>query len=170
MFKRKDDSYDKNSLQTPPYMVSWLKDTFGIDFDLCADDVNHVCKDYYTERDNALTKDWHKLAHVGFCNPPYSRGMIDKFVTKAIRESRLGFTTVMLMPELNGELRTFNIMRHAEQIIHFNKRVQFIHPITGKPQNNNNRGSIIVVFSGDHKRVHKIAHLDAIIDNYVKEV
>lgn len=153
MFERLDKSYDKDSLRTPQYIMNWLAKRYTFDIDLAANCNNHLCDIYFTKEDNALSKNWRSYGKIGFCNPPYSKekgmriGHVDLFVNKAIEQARLGFTTVMLIPELNGEARTKNIMQHATKIYHFDRRISFIHPITGRECAGNNRGSIIVEFS-----------------------
>jgi len=152
VFKRIDESYDKDSLQTPPYLFKFAESLLPNDrkfnIDLAASHDHHLCPTYITKKDNALNYNWSLNGAYGFCNPPYSRGMIDLFVLKAIKESRQGFTTIMVIPELNGEARTMNILGEADKIIHFNRRVMFINPMTGEALKNNNRGTIVVEFSG----------------------
>jgi phage N-6-adenine-methyltransferase len=171
MFDRKDKSYDKDSLQTPQYLITWLKERFRINFDLCASQDNHVCDYFFTKEVDSLKQVWHNLKEgtTGYCNPPYSRGMVDKFVYKAIEEAALGFTTFMVIPELNGERRTRYIMRYATRIIHFDQRVNFIHPLTGKEQKGNNRGTIVVEFSknfGINNAVHVFHSLKTLKETY----
>ena len=115
MFKRLDESYDKDSLRTPQYIMDWLAKRYTFDIDLAASHNNGWCDTYFTKEDDALSKNWIKYGKIGFCNPPYSKakgmkiGNVDLFVNKAIEQTKLGFTTVMLIPELNGEARTKNI-------------------------------------------------------------
>lgn len=147
MFDRIDKSYDKDSLQTPKYLFNWLNEKYSFEIDLAASSENNLCDEYLTESDNSHTGNWREWGRVGFCNPPYSRGKIQPFIDTAIKESQDCFTSVFLIPELNGEARTKDILIHATNIIHFDQRIWFIHPITGKECKNNNRGSIVVEFS-----------------------
>lgn len=147
MFDRKDKSYDKNSLRTPIWLYCWLDDRYCFEVDLAADGDNSLCKTWIDEEENSLTERWRKFGTVGFCNPPYGPGKINPFLEKAVKEAKNGFTSVFVIPELNGESRTELIMKEAAKIMHFDKRVYFIHPLTGEPQKNNNRGTICIEFS-----------------------
>ena len=175
MFERLDKTYDKDSLQTPKYIYRWLNTKYDFDFDLTASDENSLAGRYFTQEDNALSKNWRIYGETGFCNPPYSKkkgmkiGHVDLFVKKAIEQSKIRFTTVMLIPELNGEARTRDIMTHARKIYHFDKRISFIHPMTGKECTGNNRGSIVVEFGINPLNiapVHILINLDVIKSQY----
>ena len=165
MFDRIDKSYDKDSLQTPPWLFklaeSLLPDGEKFDIDLAASHDHHLVGTYITKEENSLEVYWKLGSNdYGFCNPPYSRGMIDLFVKKAIEEVLFDFTTIMVIPELNGERRTKDILENASRIIHFDKRINFIHPITGKPTTGNNRGTILVEFSPQkYDKVHHLHHI-----------
>ena len=171
MFDRKDKSYDKDSLQTPQYLFNFAEFLLPrgekFEVDLAASHNHHLCKSYMTKEDDALTLAWYGNKSYGFCNPPYSKlkgmkvGFVDLFVKKAIREARKGFTTIMVIPELNGEARSLDIMNNARRIVHFDQRVGFIHPLTGKEQKGNNRGTIVVEFSRKiYNRVHYCLNIE----------
>lgn len=147
MFDRIDKSYDKNSLQTPRYLFDWLNSKYYFDIDIAASDKHHFCEKYYSLKNSAFSNPWAKHGDTGFCNPPYGRKLIQPFLDDAIDHAKSHFTTVFVIPELNGEARTKDVMEHATSIIHFDQRIWFIHPITGEECKNNNRGSIIVDFS-----------------------
>ena len=167
MFERIDKTYDGNSLCTPSYIVEWLNWKYYFDIDLAASDDNHLFDLYLTEENDAIRNNWRDYGVSGFCNPPYSRGNIEKFIKKAIEQANLGFKTVMLIPELNGEARSKEIMLNTSRIYHFDKRINFIHPVTGKECKGNSRGSIVAVF--DQKRRpadHVLISLDNIKSQY----
>jgi len=149
-------SYDRDTWRTPPWLFRLaeclLPDGKKFDIDLAASHENHLVDKYITKEEDSLELEWGTRHSYGFCNPPYSKsgklGNVDLFIIKAIQEKNInGFTTIMVIPELNGERRTANIMRHSSRIIHFCERVDFIHPDTGKPVKGNNRGTILVEFS-----------------------
>lgn len=80
---------------------------FGpFDVDLAASEANtKVPGNYYDAEMNALEHNWHAafpywrgFRGVGWCNPPYSRGLQGKFIAKAAAERLHGFSTVMLLP------------------------------------------------------------------------
>jgi len=80
----------------------------------------------------------------GWNNPPYSK--IDPWIEKAINCAKGGMTTVMLIPDFNGESRFELISKYAINITHLTPRVSFIRPDNGKSYKGNNRGSCIVEF------------------------
>lgn len=90
--------------ETPQAFFDALNAEFHFTIDLAASFENRKCEVYYTQTDNALAHD-HDWADevegvfgVGWCNPPYSRGLQSKFIEKAARQRLRGFTTVMLLP------------------------------------------------------------------------
>ena len=90
----------KHDWGTPPEVFDRLNKEFEFDIDLAASAKNALLPDYFSEDDDSLKQDWHKIARtgVGFCNPPYKRVLQTQFIAKAEAERRLGFTTVMLLP------------------------------------------------------------------------
>lgn len=98
--------------------------------------------------------DWGELLRI-FVNPPYSDPL--PFVQRAAELKKAGHLVVMLLPaDKTTEWYTI-IQQHANEVIdiigyHDEKgtwrtgRIQFINPVTGKPAQGNNKGSMIVVF------------------------
>ncbi|HGO5823364.1 TPA: DNA N-6-adenine-methyltransferase [Mannheimia haemolytica] len=98
--------------------------------------------------------DWGELLRI-FVNPPYSNPL--PFVQRAAELKKAGHIVVMLLPaDKTTEWYTI-IQQHANEVIdiigyHDEKgtwrtgRIQFINPVTGKPAQGNNKGSMIVVF------------------------
>jgi len=162
MFEPKDRSFDKDSLQTPPWLFDWLNSKYRFEIDLASDQNNKLCAESYDKKYDALSAIWFDPEFdilVGFCNPPYSK--INPWIEKAIEEAKFGFTTVFLIPDFNGEERFDLISRHATTIIHLIGRVSFIRPDNGKPYTGNNRGSCVVEFSHrywDRPPVHLYAN------------
>ena len=68
---------------TPPAVIKAVRTVLGeIDLDPASTaEANHIvgAKNFFTKDDDGLKHDW--LGKI-FCNPPYSRGLIDKFVVK----------------------------------------------------------------------------------------
>jgi phage N-6-adenine-methyltransferase len=92
--------------ETPQEVFDALNAEFGFAVDLAASpDNTKVPGNYYRISDSALDSNWYAAfpSHmgyrsVGWCNPPYSRGLQAKFIAKAAEERRRGFLTVMLLP------------------------------------------------------------------------
>jgi phage N-6-adenine-methyltransferase len=97
MFSSASDEWE-----TPQDLFDRLHGEFRFAVDLAASGVNaKVRYAYFTKELDALGSDWTRVQierPVGFCNPPYSRGLQGKFISKAAQERRRGFTTVMLLP------------------------------------------------------------------------
>ena len=64
-------SSESNEWETPSDFFNKLNDEFGFTLDPCASNNNYKCDNYYTIKDNGLSKDWSK--DVVFMNPPYGR-------------------------------------------------------------------------------------------------
>lgn len=165
MFTPKDKSFDKDALQTPPYIINWLRTMYDFDVDLAASDDHHWCDTYFTKSSSGLDKSWIEHGSTGFCNPPYSK--IDPWINKAIEEADHGFTTVFLIPDVNGEARFEAILSQASVFVHMVGRVDFIRPDSNTPYRGNNRGSCIVEFSP--KFYPRPAHHTFINTKWIKE-
>jgi hypothetical protein len=75
---------------TPVAILERVRRTFGgsIDLDPASNALAQErvkAKRYYTVDDDGLTRRWHGKV---FLNPPYERGLIDRFVFKGIAEYR----------------------------------------------------------------------------------
>jgi len=144
MFEPKDKTFDKDSLQTPRFIFDWQNSIYNFDVDICASREHHYCDSYYSIDDSALL---YKLASRHLCgwnNPPYSK--IDPWIDKAINCAKGGMTTVILIPDFNGEARFDLISKHAVNITHIIGRVSFVRPDNGKAYKGNNRGSCLIEF------------------------
>lgn len=81
---------------TPWRLFEMLDKEFHFTLDVCADDSNAKCKEYFSR--DALDRPWVPLEDGAvWCNPPYGR-VIGKWVEKAYRETRQYGTVVMLLP------------------------------------------------------------------------
>lgn len=71
---------------TPAYVFDRLNEEFHFTLDVCADDLNHKCPNYFTKETDGLKQEW-----TGTCwmNPPYGR-VIGDWIKKAYESSRGG--------------------------------------------------------------------------------
>ena len=78
MFSSKTDDWS-----TPPEVFEELNNRYGFTLDVCADESNAKCTNYFTAEMDGLKQEWH-----GRCwmNPPYGRG-IGEWVKKAWSET-----------------------------------------------------------------------------------
>jgi len=81
--------------ETPQDFFDKYHNRFNFDIDVCATHENALLPNYWTEEDDALTKDWSK--NICWMNPPYGRG-INLFMMKAYEESLKGAIVVCLVP------------------------------------------------------------------------
>lgn len=79
--------------ETPRFLFDCYNSFHNFTLDAAADDDNHLCKEYFAKRDNALTKSWKGRV---WLNPPYGRGMKD-FIKKALQEGKLKHYDILTM-------------------------------------------------------------------------
>ena len=83
-------SSDKNYWETPQDFFNKLNEKYHFTFDLAASDSNAKCKSYFTETDNSLSQDWHRISGNLFLNPPYGRdGRINGRMIQSLYPLRL---------------------------------------------------------------------------------
>lgn len=130
--------------QTPPYVFNYYDARFNFSHDVAATVSNALASCYYTEEDDALTKDWGRAA---WCNPPYSD--TSAWVDKAIEQTSRGFReVVMLLPAATSVAWFAKAMAHCSECHLITGRIAFINSETGLPVKNNNIGSVVFVFDG----------------------
>jgi phage N-6-adenine-methyltransferase len=147
----------KNSWRTDPEVFKALNAEFNFSMDAASSHENCLVPCHLTAEDDAFTVDWAMdLRSSGvtnlfpnsnnvWVNPPYGRGMIKKFMYKAIEEKAKGVTTVMLVPAtLDAQWLPINGV--SEIRIVTGGRLSFYHPITNKKVNGNTKGSMFVIF------------------------
>lgn len=158
---------EKDEQRTPISLFAILDKRFRFAIDLCCTRENCLCHaGIFRGTTDSLVVDWKRcteLSAVGlednlisYCNPPYSKGKIDKFVKKAYEESLKGAVVVMLLPA-DISTRWWNYCMFASEWIRIKGRVKFNHadgtPIKGSPK----FGSMVVVF--DKATREKNGHL-----------
>ena len=79
--------------ETPKYLFDKISSIFNFSLDVCALPENAKCENYYTPKDNGLSKPW--MGGV-WCNPPYGRE-ISSWVKKAYEESQKEYNDFVLM-------------------------------------------------------------------------
>lgn len=77
---------------TPQDLFDRLNQEFHFTLDVCALPENAKCERYYTPEQDGLKQPWDGVV---WCNPPYSKGNIPKWLEKASNEK---CTVVMLLP------------------------------------------------------------------------
>jgi phage N-6-adenine-methyltransferase len=108
------------SWTTPRELFDHFDALFNFEIDLCASPENALCKEFFTEADDALTKSWE--GKTCFLNPPF--GLTKKFVEAACEETAKGATVVMIIP---ANLNT----NYWHDYLLDNDRVELIFPRGG---------------------------------------
>lgn len=104
---------------TPEKFFNELNAEFNFDFDPCPLNYDEVIP---PEKDGLLIP-W---GDCNFINPPYSRDLKEKFVRKAIQESKEGKLCVMLLPvSTSTKLFHDHILPNASEIRFVKGRIKF---------------------------------------------
>lgn len=109
---------------TPREVFDPLNLEFNFNLDPCCTAETAKCANYFTPQEDGLTQSW--ACHTVFVNPPYSRGNIDKWVTKCYQESKkLGTTVVVLLPVSTSSRWFHQRVLGAAEIRFFEGRIKF---------------------------------------------
>lgn len=104
--------------ETPKDFFNELNEEFNFDFDPCP-----IMYDEITPLNDGLLIEW---GNVNFINPPYSQKLKEKFVIKAIEESKKGKTCVLLIPvSTSTKLFHEHIKTNAKEIRFVKGRLGF---------------------------------------------
>ena len=95
---------NRRDWETPKDLFDRFDSEFHFTLDACANDQNHKCERYFTERDDALKQEWHGNV---WCNPPYGRG-IEKWVEKACHEAQTNADLVCLLVFARTDTKWFH--------------------------------------------------------------
>lgn len=125
---------DSDSYGTPQWLFDWLDDEYDFDMDVCASDINHKCDTYFTIDDSGLDKNWSDYGSVAFCNPPYSRGMKEKFLAKAYQEMiENGVASVFVIPaDICNFAWADHVFIKATKVTAITGKVRFYKPHTNE--------------------------------------
>lgn len=144
------EARDSGSWFTPAKYIELARKTMGsIDIDpySCAE-ANQIvkAKKFFTEEDNALTKEWNKVGRATvWANPPYGRGIIDKCSAKIIEEYyKGGISQAIILVNNATETGWFqDLSNEASAICLVNKRIAFYNT-DGKEVSGNTRGQVFI--------------------------
>lgn len=124
--KRKDIDYftghGRVEYNTPQWLYDALNQEFRFTIDGAASISNTKCTRFWSEDDDALTKDW--TDEVVFLNPPYGKGVTSRWAEKAYRESKKGATVVMIAP-VRADAKWWHDWAMKAEIRLFRNRLNF---------------------------------------------
>ena len=104
---------------TPKDFYDKLNQEFNFDFDPCPLNLGEI-----TPENDGLLIEWGKSNYI---NPPYSRELKEKFVIKAIEESKKDKLCVMLLPvSTSTKLFHDHILPNASDIRFVKGRIKFL--------------------------------------------
>lgn len=131
-----------NDWSTPQDFYDELDNEFGFTLDPCADEYNHKCNKYFTEKDDGLLQDWG--GEIVFCNPPYGKAIKD-WVRKAYIEGCKPNTTVVLLIPARTDTQYFHdyVYHEAKEIRFIKGRLKF-----GDSKNAAPFPSMVVIYRG----------------------
>jgi phage N-6-adenine-methyltransferase len=143
MFSSKKQDYG-----TPKQLFDELDKEFHFNLDVCANEINHKCDNYFTEEINGLKQEWN-----GTCwmNPPYDSCY--EWIEKAYIESLKGSTIVALIPARTDTKYYHKFIKNASEVRFLDGRVKFEGAEGTAPF-----PSMVVVFEDNNK--HIAEHVD----------
>lgn len=116
-------SSKRDDWATPPDLFATLDTEFHFTLDAAASPTNTKVASFYSTADDGLAQPWNGTVWV---NPPYGKGIIDRWVNKAIQSAAQGATVVMLVPARPGSRWFTQLIHHADEIRFLNRRVTFV--------------------------------------------
>lgn len=145
-----NEDRDSNAWYTPAKYIEIARTVMGsIDIDpYSCEEANKVvkAKKFFTENDNALTKDWNLIGRATvWANPPYGRGIIDKCTSKIIEEYyKGGISQAIILVNNATETAWFQeLASEASSICLVSKRIAFYNT-DNKEVSGNTRGQVFI--------------------------
>lgn len=135
MFSSKTDEW-----ATPQDFFDDLDREFGFTLDVCADSKNAKCDHFFTREQDGLVQGWNGVC---WMNPPYGRGITEKWMKKAYEESKKGSLIVCLVPS-RTDTKWFHNYAIRGEIRFVKGRLKF-----GGAKNPAPFPSMIVIFGGE---------------------
>lgn len=109
---------------TPWEFIRACENRWGpIKFDLAASPTNAKAKAFYSEKDNALLQDWHKIPGICWLNPPFDN--IAPWAAKCEFESKLGARILFLTPASIGSNWFAEYVDPVAEVNALNGRITF---------------------------------------------
>lgn len=123
------------------------------DLDCCANLFNTKVQDnFISEEQDAMKTNWNGKRV--WCNPPYSRGNVDRFVNRAIEmTSTAPLMDVIMLINVDPSTKYFKrIVEHAKAIVYVTGgRIDFIDPNTMQPSKSPKKPNMFVLFSSSKR-------------------
>jgi len=154
-----------NEWYTPEQYINSAKDVMGqIDLDPASNDIaqKHInAKKYYTAKDDGLLYKWVGTV---WLNPPYSRGLMNKFIEKLISESEVK-SYICLVNSSTDTCWCHKLMDDSDGMCLTKGRISFLDE-NGIKSKGNSRGQIFFYkgvgfkcFEKEFKKYGKVVRL-----------
>lgn len=109
---------------TPNYIFAPLNEEFDFDLDPCCKAETAKCEKFFTPIDDGLSQSWANRRV--WMNPPYGRGVIDKWMEKARQSAWMeGASVVCLVPVHAGSQWFKQSMQACDELRFLEGRVRF---------------------------------------------
>lgn len=137
--------------RTPKAFFDYIERTVKVKFtiDIAANRKNTLCKKYYSQKDNALTKDWKGVA---WCNPPYS--LSAEFIKQAAIVASVGRGSTFLLVASRTDQEWWKMTRTAYARLWIRGRIKFVGSDNSAPF-----PSVIIVFKNGYQGPPKDIYL-----------
>lgn len=149
-------SSNKADWQTPLWLFSRLNTEFGFTLDAAASAENALCVEHYSESGwCGLRSPW--TGHVVWCNPPYGRSSVPRWLAKGAHEAKTnGVTSVLLLSTMTLTTRGMTACWDSiSEIRIIQGRLKFIGAMGAAPF-----GSMLVIFRPGHEGGIKLTRLE----------
>ena len=137
---------------TPQPFFDKLNEEFPFTLDVCANDENFKCEQYFTKELDGLAQDW--TGNIVWMNPPYGRE-IGKWMKKANESAQAGATVVCLVPS-RTDTRWWHDFAIQHEVRFVKGRLKF-----GNATNSAPFPSAVVVM----RKLHAVTDCDVIAAN-----
>jgi len=136
-YNRVHFSSESHVWETPCEVFRKYDDRFNFTLDACALPENAKCLRYFSPEDDGLTQEWRGVV---WCNPPYGRNILPRWIKKGYQSACSGATVVMLLPA-NTDTKWFHDFCIRGEVCFLQGRIRF-----SESKNTAPFASMIVVF------------------------
>lgn len=150
----------ENEWYTPAVFLDAAREVLGrIDLDPASCEIaqnNVKAKQFYTVDDDGLTKPWKGSVYM---NPPYSKDLCSKFVTKLLDSLNEGTVTAAIILVNNATETAWAqlLLDDATAVCFPGGRIKFLDR-SGKPANTPLQGQMFVYFGSDCEKFRAVFH------------
>ena len=145
--RRNQKPLDSDKYSTPLFLLALIASVFGATFDPCP-------IDWTSDMENGLESDWLSKGLTVFCNPPYSRLLVNKFITKAYKEALRGCDVIMLLNAITDKPIFHELILDKAEVIFLPKRLKFLK--NGLEMGPNPKPSMLCIYSKNKEKIEEL--------------